>query len=72
MPHLLTLSLALLRASLVAQLVQNPSAKAGDPSLIPGSGSSPGEGIGYPLQCSRISLVAQTIKNQPAMLGTWV
>ena len=25
---------------------------AGDPSSIPGSGSSPGEGIGYPLQCS--------------------
>ena len=24
----------------------------GDPSLIPGSGSSPGEGIGYPLQYS--------------------
>ena len=26
--------------------------KAGDPSLIPGLGSSPGEGIGYPLQYS--------------------
>ena len=25
---------------------------AGDPSLIPGSGRSPGEGIGYPLQYS--------------------
>ena len=25
---------------------------AGDPGLIPGSGRSPGEGIGYPLQSS--------------------
>ena len=25
---------------------------AGDPSLIPGSGRSPGEGIGYPFQYS--------------------
>ena len=33
---------------------------AGDPSLIPGSGKSPGEGIVYPLQCSWASLVAQT------------
>jgi len=31
---------------------------AGDPSLIPGLGTSPGEGIGYPLQCSWASLVA--------------
>ena len=29
---------------------------AGDPGLIPGSGRSPGEGIGYPLQCSWASL----------------
>jgi len=40
--------------------------------LIPGTGSSPGEGIGYPLQYSRASLVAQTIKNPPAMWDTWV
>ena len=44
---------------------------AGDPSLIPGSGRSPGEGIGYPLQCSRASLVAQLVKNPPAMQETW-
>jgi len=31
---------------------------AGDPGSIPGSGRSAGEGIGYPLQCSWISLVA--------------
>ena len=45
---------------------------AGDPSLIPGWGSSAGEGIGYPLQCSCASLVAQLVKNPPAMQETWV
>ena len=39
---------------------------AGDPGSIPGSGRSPGEGIGYPLQYSRASLVAQLIKNHNA------
>ena len=36
---------------------------AGDPSLIPGLGRSTGEGIGYPLQYSWASLVAQLGKN---------
>ena len=45
---------------------------AGDPGLIPGSGRSPGEGIGYPLQYSWASLVAQLVKNLPAMQETWV
>ena len=36
------------------------------------SGRSPGEGIGYPLQYSWTSLVAQQVKNLPAMLETWV
>ena len=35
--------------------------------MIPESGRSPGEGIGYPLQCSWASLVAQMVKNLPAM-----
>ena len=39
---------------------------------IPGSGRSPGEGIGYPLQYSWFSLVAQLVKNPPAMWETWV
>ena len=39
---------------------------------IPGSGRSPGEGIGYPLQYSWAFLVAQTIKNLPAMRKPWV
>ena len=45
---------------------------AGDPDLIPGSGRSPGEEIGYPLQYSWASLVAQLVKNLPAMQETWV
>ena len=40
--------------------------------MIPGSGSSPGERIGYPLQYFRASLVAQVVKNLPAMWETWV
>ena len=45
---------------------------AGDSSLIPGSGRFSGEGIGYPLQYSWASLVAQLVKNLPAMQETWV
>ena len=45
---------------------------AGDPSSIPGLGKSAGEGIGYPLQYSWASLVAQLVKNLPAMRETWV
>ena len=41
----------------------------GDLGSIPGLGRSPGEGIGYPLQCSWASLVVQTVKNPPAMPG---
>ena len=40
---------------------------AGDLCSIPGSGRSAGEGIGYPLQYSWASLVAQLVKNPPAM-----
>ena len=45
---------------------------AGDPSSILGSGRSPGEEIGYPLQYSWASLVAQLVKNLPAVWETWV
>ena len=45
---------------------------AGDPSSIPGSGRSPGEGLGYPLQYSWASLVAQMVKNLPTMRETWI
>ena len=40
--------------------------------MIPESGSSPGKGIGYPLQYSWASLVAQLVKNVPAMWENWV
>ena len=45
---------------------------AGDPGLIPGLGRSPGEGIVYLLQYSWASLLAQTLKNLPAMWETWI
>ena len=45
---------------------------AGDSGSIPESGRSAGEGIGYPLQYSWASPVAQTAKNPPEMWETWV
>jgi len=44
----------------------------GDPGSIPGSRRFTGEGIGYPLQYSWASLVAQLVKNLPATQKTWV
>ena len=43
---------------------------AGDPGSIPGLGRSPGEGIGYPHQCSWASLVAQMVNNPPVIQET--
>ena len=45
---------------------------AGDPSSIPGLGKSTGEGIGYPLQYSWASPLAQLVKNLPVMWHNWV
>ena len=45
---------------------------AGNLGLIPGLERSPGEGTGYPLQYSLASLVAQTVKNLPAVPEIWV
>ena len=42
----------------------------GDPGLISGSGRSAGEEIGYLLQYSWASLVAQVVKNLPTMQET--
>ena len=39
--------------------------------MIPGSGRSAGEGNAYPLQYSWASLVAQLVKNLPAIQETW-
>ena len=43
--------------------------------MIPGdlgSGISAGEGIGYPLQYSWVTPVAQLVNNPPTMWETWV
>ena len=45
---------------------------AGDPDLNPGSGRSAAKRMGYPLQYSWASLVAQLVKNPYAMQETWV
>ena len=45
---------------------------ARDPGSIPGSARSTGEGIGYPLQYSWTSLIAQLVKNLPAVWEIWV
>jgi len=39
----------------------------GDPGSIPGLGRSSGDGIGYPLQYPWETLMAQLVKNPPAM-----
>ena len=51
---------------------EESACNAGDPDLIPGMGRFPGEWIGYPLQYSWASLVAQMVKNLPAMQESWV
>ena len=54
-------------------LVGKESAEnAGYPGSIPGMGRSAGEGIGYHLQYSWASLVAQLVKNPPVMQETRV
>ena len=45
---------------------------AGDPGSIPGSGRFPEEGIDYPRQDPWAFLVAQLVKNSPAVQETWV
>ena len=44
----------------------------GDPGLIPGSGRSPGEDIGYPLQYYWVSVAAQSVKTLAVIQETWV
>ena len=59
-------------ATLVASAGKESTCNAGDPGLIPGLGRSAGEGVGYPLQYSWVSHVAQLVKNPPAMQETWI
>ena len=60
------------RVYLHSSVGKESTCNAGDASSIPGSGRSAGEGISYPFQYSWASLVAQLIKNLPAMWETWV
>ena len=60
------------RASLISSVGKESACNAGDPGLIPGLVRSAGERIGYPLQYFWASLVAQLVKDLPAMWETWV
>ena len=51
---------------------EESACNAGDPGSIPGMGRSSGEGIGYPLQYSWATLVAQLVNNPSVMRETWV
>ena len=53
-------------------VVKSSTVNAGDTGLILGPGRSPEEGIGYPVQYTWASLVAQVVKNPPAMQETRV
>ena len=81
--HLSTMSKALFQALMMiyewkkgvlpgSSAAKESACNVGDPSLITGSGRSPREGIGYPLQYSWASLVAQPVENPPVMRETWV
>ena len=60
------------RAFQVVPVVKNPPANGGHAGPIPEWGRSPRGGHGNPLQYSWASLVAQMVKNPPAMQETWV
>ena len=64
--------LACLLCTLNSSVGQESSCNGGDLGWIPGLGRSTEEGIGYPLQYSWASPVAQLVKNLPAMQETWV
>ena len=51
---------------------KEPACNAEGPSSIPGLGKSLGEGIRYSLKDSWTCLVAQLVKNPPAMRETWI
>ena len=51
---------------------EESTCNAGDSGSIPGLGRSAGERMGYPLQYSWPSLVAQLVKNPPAMRETCI
>ena len=56
----------------VSSVGKESACNAEDPGFIPESGRSPAKGLGYPFQYSWASLVAQLVKNLPAVQETWV
>ena len=71
-PHLFCIGVEPVRGFLGSSVSKESACNAGDPGLIPESGRCAGEGMGYPLQYSWASLVAQLLKNPPAMWEAWV
>ena len=67
-----TLIMCILYRKLDSSVGKESTCNAGDPALIPELGRSTRERIGYTLQCSWASLVAQLVKNLPVMQETWV
>ena len=61
-----------LRGFLGSLVGKESACNAEDLGSIPGSRRSAGEGIGYTLQYPWASLVAQLVKNLPAIWGTWL
>ena len=72
LPWLILSSIQDIRGFSTSSVGKESACNTGDPSLTPGSGKSTGERIGHPLQYSWASLVAQPVKNLPAMQETWV
>ena len=64
----LTINMGFLHSSVDKESIHN----AGDPSSIPGSGRSAGEGISYPLKYPWASVMAQLVKNPPAKWAIWL
>ena len=55
-----------------SSVCKESACRAGDPSSAPELGRFTGEGLGYPLQYFWASLMAQLVKNPPAIQQTWV
>ena len=61
-----------LKGFLDSSVGKESTCNAGHPGLIPESRKFTGEGKGYPFQYSWASIVAQLIKNPPAIWEMWV
>ena len=61
----------LLIAMYPSSVGQESACSTGDPGSIPGSGRSPGEGNGSPLQYSWASFVGQLVNNPPVTQEIW-